>query len=76
MREQLPLWQHQHAQLGAAGRPRRPANGRHPQQGHMCDLCHDVPGAEKEVSCVFACPHHAAFRMSGPDLLQLVAADR
>ncbi len=41
----------------------------------MCDLCHDVPGAEKEVSCVFACPHHAAFRMSGPELLKLVAND-
>lgn len=38
----------------------------------MCDLCHDVVGPEEEVSCVFACPHNAAFRMSGEELLQRV----
>ncbi|MFN0019680.1 MAG: cyclic nucleotide-binding domain-containing protein [Pirellulaceae bacterium] len=35
----------------------------------MCDLCHDIVSPEQEVSCVFACPHNAAFRMSGPELL-------
>lgn len=38
----------------------------------MCDLCHDIVGPEEEVSCVFACPHNAAFRMSGGELLQRV----
>ncbi|MBC7855769.1 MAG: cyclic nucleotide-binding domain-containing protein [Pirellulaceae bacterium] len=38
----------------------------------MCDLCHDIVGPEEEVSCVFACPHNAAFRMSGPELLERV----
>jgi Fe-S-cluster-containing hydrogenase component 2 len=39
----------------------------------MCDLCHDIVGPEEEVSCVFACPHNAAFRMSGGELLSRVA---
>ena len=42
-------------------------------QATTCDLCHDLVGPEEEVSCVFACPHHAAFRMSGPELLQIVS---
>jgi Fe-S-cluster-containing hydrogenase component 2 len=42
----------------------------------VCDLCSDVKGAEHEVSCVFACPHHAAFRMSGPELLARVEAKK
>ncbi|HEY2994692.1 MAG TPA: cyclic nucleotide-binding domain-containing protein [Methylomirabilota bacterium] len=35
-----------------------------------CDLCRDVvshPGSE-EVRCVYSCPHHAAFRISGDEL--------
>ena len=40
----------------------------------MCDLCHDIVGPEEEVSCVFACPHNAAFRMSGGELLEKVAS--
>ena len=34
-----------------------------------CDLCHKIVGPYEDVSCVFACPHNAAFRMSGPQLL-------
>lgn len=37
-----------------------------------CDLCAQVTSPGQEVSCVFACPHNAAFRMSGKELLQLV----
>jgi Fe-S-cluster-containing hydrogenase component 2 len=35
-----------------------------------CDLCRDLvrnPGSD-EVRCVYACPHHAAMRISGPEL--------
>lgn len=35
-----------------------------------CDLCHHVVGKTETVSCVFACPHNAAFRMTGQDLLE------
>lgn len=35
-----------------------------------CDLCHHVVGKTQTVSCVFACPHNAAFRMTGQDLLE------
>lgn len=34
-----------------------------------CDLCHKIVGPKQDVSCVFACPHNAAFRMSGQELL-------
>ena len=38
------------------------------QKATTCDLCHDLgPGAEP--SCVYACPHDAAHRMSGHDLI-------
>jgi Fe-S-cluster-containing hydrogenase component 2 len=35
-----------------------------------CDLCVSVIGANtgKDVSCVYSCPHEAAFRMSGAEL--------
>ena len=35
-----------------------------------CDLCVSVIGAntKKDVSCVYSCPHEAAFRMSGAEL--------
>jgi CRP-like cAMP-binding protein/Fe-S-cluster-containing hydrogenase component 2 len=36
-----------------------------------CDLCQSL-GDNHEPSCVYACPHDAAHRMSGPDLLSLV----
>lgn len=42
------------------------------QRATTCDLCHDIVGPDEEVSCVFACPHNAAFRMSGQDLLAKV----
>ncbi len=39
-----------------------------------CDLCRSLPSVRNhpgaEVSCVYACPHHAAFRMSGQELLE------
>ena len=40
-----------------------------------CDLCVSVigPNTGKAVSCVYACPHEAAFRMSGAELFQLTA---
>jgi CRP-like cAMP-binding protein/succinate dehydrogenase/fumarate reductase-like Fe-S protein len=37
-----------------------------------CDLCHDIVGPEGEVSCVYACPHYAAFRWTGEEFLKLV----
>lgn len=38
-----------------------------------CDLCGSIlDHNEQEVSCVYACPHDAAHRMSGMDLFQLV----
>ena len=41
-----------------------------------CDLCRDLVGPDDDPSCVYACPHDAAFRMSGQDLLQVVASRR
>jgi len=39
------------------------------QKATTCDLCHDLDG---QPSCVYACPHDAAFRMTGKELLDLV----
>ena len=39
-------------------------------QATLCDLCADAPG--DEPSCVYACPHDAAHRMSGQELLNIV----
>jgi Fe-S-cluster-containing hydrogenase component 2 len=36
-----------------------------------CDLCTSL-GPNSEPSCVYACPHDAAHRMTGPKLLDLV----
>ncbi len=41
-----------------------------------CDLCRDLVGPNDDPSCVYACPHDAAFRMSGQDLLKIVATRR
>jgi CRP-like cAMP-binding protein/Fe-S-cluster-containing dehydrogenase component len=41
-----------------------------------CDLCRDLVGPEDDPSCVYACPHNAAFRMSGQELLRIVSARR
>ncbi len=46
------------------------------QRATTCDLCHHVVGPHDQVSCVFACPHNAAFRMSGEELLAKVAGAR
>jgi CRP-like cAMP-binding protein/Fe-S-cluster-containing hydrogenase component 2 len=39
------------------------------QKATTCDLCYELDG---QPSCVYACPHDAAFRMTGPDLLARV----
>ncbi len=41
------------------------------QKATTCDLCHDL-GPKAEPSCVYACPHDAAHRMTGSDLFNLV----
>jgi Fe-S-cluster-containing hydrogenase component 2 len=43
------------------------------QRASTCDLCHHIVGPDEQVSCVFACPHNAAFRMSGEELLSKVS---
>lgn len=42
------------------------------QRATTCDLCVSLDG---RPSCVYACPHNAAFRMSGEQLLKLVEKD-
>ena len=39
------------------------------QKATSCDLCRELDG---QPSCVYACPHDAAHRMSGSELLELV----
>jgi Fe-S-cluster-containing hydrogenase component 2 len=39
------------------------------QKATLCDLCADLDGYP---SCVYACPHDAAHRMTGPQLLRAV----
>ncbi len=39
------------------------------QKATMCDLCESVDG---QPSCVYACPHDAAHRMSGAELIKKV----
>jgi Fe-S-cluster-containing hydrogenase component 2 len=39
------------------------------QRATTCDLCSSIDG---KPSCVYACPHNAAFRMTGEQLLQAV----
>ncbi|MFM8577652.1 MAG: cyclic nucleotide-binding domain-containing protein [Planctomycetaceae bacterium] len=41
-----------------------------------CDLCRDLVGPNDDPSCVYACPHDAAFRMSGDALLRIVSSRR
>jgi Fe-S-cluster-containing hydrogenase component 2/CRP-like cAMP-binding protein len=42
-------------------------------QATTCDLCGDIVGSNwRNVSCVYACPHHAAHRVTGEELLQIV----
>ena len=45
-------------------------NGAAQRRAVTCDLCRDVvrhPGTD-QVRCVYACPHHAAMRISGDEL--------
>lgn len=46
------------------------AEARH--KATTCDLCTNVVGPSEDVSCVYACPHHAAYRMDGRTLFDLV----
>ncbi|MDA8563778.1 cyclic nucleotide-binding domain-containing protein [Mariniblastus sp.] len=45
-------------------------------QATTCDLCKsvgvDASNPRDEVSCVYACPHNAAFRMTGQELLDQI----
>jgi Fe-S-cluster-containing hydrogenase component 2 len=43
------------------------------QKATTCDLCRNVVRPGGEVSCVYACPHYAAHRMTGRELWSLVA---
>ena len=43
------------------------------QKATTCDLCRNVDG---QPSCVYACPHDAAHRMSGAELLEEVQLAR
>jgi CRP-like cAMP-binding protein/Fe-S-cluster-containing dehydrogenase component len=43
------------------------------QKATTCDLCYELDG---QPSCVYACPHDAAFRMSGEELLGRVRQAR
>jgi hypothetical protein len=39
-----------------------------------CDLCADIVGSDwRRVSSVHACPHEAAHRVSGTELLEIVS---
>ncbi len=42
------------------------------QRATTCDLCRSVDG---KPSCVYACPHNAAFRMSGEELMKITSKD-
>lgn len=46
------------------------------QRATTCDLCRDIVRPNQDPSCVYACPHNAAFRMSGEELLDRVTQDR
>jgi Fe-S-cluster-containing hydrogenase component 2/CRP-like cAMP-binding protein len=46
------------------------ADKRPGREATTCDLCRSLP--DKQPSCVYACPHDAAHRMSGPMLWELV----
>jgi CRP-like cAMP-binding protein/Fe-S-cluster-containing hydrogenase component 2 len=43
------------------------------QKATTCDLCYELDG---QPSCVYACPHDAAFRMTGEQLLAQVQHER
>ncbi|TVP98954.1 MAG: 4Fe-4S dicluster domain-containing protein [Planctomycetaceae bacterium] len=42
------------------------------QKATTCDLCRSLDG---KPSCVYACPHDAAYRMSGEQLLRIIDRD-
>ena len=73
VRRELPVRQHQHAPVpdrrDCAPTPTTPARMIPvvQQKATTCDLCHDL-GPNAEPSCVYACPHDAAHRMTGSDL--------
>ena len=65
LRRELPVWQYQH------GRAVRQAEKADVRKATTCDLCNSL-GPNPEPSCVYACPHDAAHRMNGTELLDLV----
>ncbi len=42
------------------------------QRATTCDLCRSIDG---KPSCVYACPHNAAFRMTGEELMRITSKD-
>jgi Fe-S-cluster-containing hydrogenase component 2 len=42
------------------------------QRATTCDLCKSIDG---RPSCVYACPHDAAHRVTGQELLQIIVED-
>ncbi|MEX2138859.1 MAG: cyclic nucleotide-binding domain-containing protein [Pirellulales bacterium] len=46
------------------------ADGRSGREATTCDLCRSL--ADGQPSCVYACPHDAAHRMTGPQLWEMV----
>jgi CRP-like cAMP-binding protein/Fe-S-cluster-containing hydrogenase component 2 len=47
------------------------------QVATTCDLCGDIVGNRwREVSCVYACPHDAAHRVRGDELLKILQSGR
>ena len=46
---------------------------RQQRKAAVCDLCTDMClGENEDPACVYACPHEAAHRMRGDELLTLV----
>ena len=84
MRHELPLRQHlawSPNENTHGSRPPTPTTRRRPQcvaqpKAATCDLC-DAEGKldTPEPRCVYACPHDAAHRMTGEQLLQEVTGE-
>lgn len=62
-------------QYDEEGQPLKVQDGKWTMQmkATMCDLCADTPS--QDPSCVYACPHDAAHRMTGQDFLEQVQGD-
>jgi Fe-S-cluster-containing hydrogenase component 2 len=58
-------------EIAVESEPARKAQVQTSTKATTCDLCQSL-GPGSEPSCVYACPHDAAHRMSGVDLLAIV----